>query len=236
MVNKPGYIKDGQGIIRFQNRICIPKNEGIKSELLNEGHKSQYSIHPGSSKMYQDLKKQFWWHGMKKDIAEFVSKCLTCQQIKAEHQKPAGPMPLSEIPIWKWEQITMDFVMGLPKTRKKHDAIWVIVDRLTKSAHFLAITKTQSLEDLAQLYIKEIVRLHGIPLSIISDRDPRFTARFWKSLQAAMGTQLKFSSAYHPQTDGQSERTIRTLEDMLRACSLDWHGSWDDYLPLIEFA
>jgi len=130
----------------------------------------------------------------------------------------------------------MDFVTGLPRTRRSHDAIWVIVDRLTKSAHFLAIRTTLPLEDLARLYIDEIVRLHGVPVSIISDRDTRLTSRFWGSLQQALGTRLKFSTAFHLQTDGQSERTIQTLEDMLRACALDWAGHWDEHLPLIEFA
>lgn len=130
----------------------------------------------------------------------------------------------------------MDFVTGLPRTARKHDAIWVIVDRLTKSAHFIAIRETFSVDKLAELFEREIVRLHGTPVSITSDRDPRFTSRFWKGLHRAWGTKLTMSSSYHPQTDGQTERTIQTLEDMLRACVLEWAGSWDDYLCLIEFA
>ncbi|KAL5550084.1 hypothetical protein UlMin_000260 [Ulmus minor] len=122
---------------------------------------------------------------------------------------------------WKWEQIAMDFIVGLPKTTKNHDAIWVIVDRLTKSAHFLPIKMTSSLEQLAELYVQEIVRLHGVPKSIISDRDARFTSKFWKGVQQAMGTKLKFSTAFHPQTDGQTERNNQILEDMLRACVLE---------------
>jgi len=129
----------------------------------------------------------------------------------------------------------MDFVSGLPKTPTNHDSIWVIIDRLTKSTHFIPINIRYSLEKLTQLYIKEVVRLHGIPSSIVSDRDPRFTSRFWESLHQALGTKLRLSSAYHPQTDGQSERTIQTLEDLLRACVLDHKGSWDKFLPLIEF-
>ena len=129
-------------------------------------------------------------------------------------------MQAIELPEWKWEHITMDFVSGLPKTRRKHDTIWVIVDRFTKSAHFLPIHKKTTLEEMAKLYVNEIVCLHGVPVSIISDRDPHFTARFWKSLQHELGMQLKFSSAFHPQTDDQSERTIQILEDILRACSL----------------
>src|SRR5436853_6686369 len=129
----------------------------------------------------------------------------------------------------------MDFVTGLPRSPKGHDAIWVIVDRLTKSAHFLPIRVTNSVPKLCQLYIEQIVRLHGVPLSIVSDRDPRFTSRFWQSFQMALGTELRMSTAYHPQTDGQSERLIQILEDMLRCCVLDSGGSWESYLALVEF-
>ena len=121
----------------------------------------------------------------------------------------------------------MDFVVGLPVTGRKHYSVWVVVDRLTKSAHFLPVRTDYSLDKLAELYIKEIVRLHGIPVSIISDQDPRFTSRFWEKLQEAMGTRLNFSTAFHPQTDGQSERVIQILEDMLRSCAIDYEGSWD---------
>ena len=173
---------------------------------------------------------------MKKDVATFVSKCLICQQVKAEHQKPSGLLQPLRIPQWKWDDITMDFIVGLPKTARQHDTIWVIVDRLTKVSHFLPIRQNQSIEALAQLYVEEIVKLHGIPRTIVSDRDPRFTSKVWKQIQAELGTELKFSSAFHPQTDGQSERTIQTVEDMLRACSLSWKSQWDKHLPLVEFS
>ena len=173
---------------------------------------------------------------MKVDIAEWVSKCLTCQKVKAEHQKPSGLLQPLEIPEWKWEQIAMDFVVGLPLTQSKCDAIWVIVDRLTKSAHFLPINERYSVDRLANMYLKEIVARHGVPVSIVSDRDPRFNSRFWQSFQECLGTKMNMSTAYHPQTDGQSERTIQTLEDMLRVCALDFKGSWDEHLPLIEFS
>ena len=130
----------------------------------------------------------------------------------------------------------MDFVVGLPKNTKGHDVIWVIVDRLTKSAHFLPIKITYSLEQLAELYVRKIVRLHGIPISIISDRDSRFTSTFWRSVQKAMGTKLKFSTVFHPQTDGQTERTIQTLGDMLCSCVMEFKGAWNKYLPLIKFS
>ncbi|CAH9138313.1 unnamed protein product [Cuscuta epithymum] len=193
-------------------------------------------MHPGGTKMYRDLKESYWWSGMKRDIAEYVSRCLTCQQVKAEHQHPAGLLQPLTIPEWKWEHVTMDFVVGLPRTVNNYDAVWVVVDRLTKSAHFLPINITYPLERLAKLYTEEIVRLHGVPISIVSDRDPRFTSRFWPKFQASLGTKLKFSTAFHPQTDGQSERVIQILEDMLRACALEFQGSWDKHLALVEFA
>ena len=186
--------------------------------------------------MFRDLQRKYWWRGMKRDVATFVSRCLICQQVKIEHQRPGGKMQRIEIPEWKWEGITMDFIVGLPRSKRQHDSIWVIVDRLTKSAHFLPINTRYSTERLAEIYIREIVRLHGVPISIISDRDPKFTSHFWEQLQRALGTKLKFSTAFHPQTDGQSERTIQTLEDMLRACMLEWKGDWDSHLALAEFA
>ena len=134
---------------------------------------------------------------MKRDVVAYVEKCLTCQQVKAEHQRSAGLLQPLEIPEWKWDQVTMDFVSGLPKTMRGHDSIWVIVDRLTKSAHFLPVRTTYTLDKLAELYVQEIVRLHGVPISIVSDRDSRFTSKFWKSLQDALGTKLKFSIAFH---------------------------------------
>ncbi|GJS71885.1 reverse transcriptase domain-containing protein [Tanacetum coccineum] len=167
---------------------------------------------------------------------DFVVYCDASLQVKAECQKPSGLLVQPEISMWKWEKITMDFVTKLPKTSTEHDAIWVIVDRLTKSSHFIPIRATDSMETLTRLYIKEIVSRHGVPISIISDHDSHFTSRFWQSLQNALGTQLDMSTAYHPETDGQSERTIQTLEDMLRACVIDFGKGWDKHLPLVEFS
>ena len=208
----------------------------LKNDILQEAHNSKYSIHPGSTKMYRDLKENYWWPDMKREIAEWVSKCYTCQRVKAEHQRPSGLLQPLEIPEWKWEHIAMDFIVGLPRTKANHDAIWVIVDRLTKSAHFLPINERFSLDKLIHMYLKEIVVRHGVPVSIVSDRDPRFNSRFWKSFQECLGTKLNMSTAYHPQTDGQSERTIQTIEDMLRVCAIDFKGNWDEHLPLVEFA
>ncbi|KAJ9539354.1 hypothetical protein OSB04_032087 [Centaurea solstitialis] len=217
-------------------RVWVPLAGSARQTLLEEAHKSRFSIHPGATKMYRDLRVDYWWPGMKREVARYVESCLTCLRVKAEHQRPHGLMQPLEIPEWKWENITMDLITKLPKTPRKFDAIWVIVDRFTNGAHFLAIRESFTSEQLAELYVKEVVRRHGVPVSIISDGDTRFTSRFWERFHADMGTRLHFSTAYHPQTDGQSERTIQTLEDMLRACVLDFGGSWDTYLPLAEFS
>ncbi|MCI14361.1 retrotransposon protein, partial [Trifolium medium] len=212
---------DENEVMRYRGRVCVPDVPDLKKMILEEGHRSGLSIHPGVTKMYQDLKKLFWWSGMKRQISEFVYACLVCQKSKIEHQKPSGLLQPLFIPEWKWDSVAMDFVGGLPRTVKGNEVIWVIVDRLTKSAHFIAIKSGVLVPKLAEIYIEQIVKLHGIPSSIVSDRDPRFTSRFWESLQEALGTKLRLSSAYHPQTDGQSERTIQSLEDLLRACVLE---------------
>ncbi|GKD78358.1 putative reverse transcriptase domain-containing protein [Tanacetum coccineum] len=161
---------------------------------------------------------------MKADIATYVSKCLTCAKVKAEHQRPSGLLVQPEIPQWKWDNITMDFVTKLPKSSQGYDTIWVIVDRLTKFTIFTPMREADSMEKLARMYLKEVVTRHGIPVSIICDRDPRFASNFWRSLQN------------HPQTDGQRERTIQTLEDMLRTCVIDFGNGWVRHLPLVEFS
>nr|GEZ84595.1 transposon Ty3-G Gag-Pol polyprotein [Tanacetum cinerariifolium] len=166
----------------------------------------------GFDKMYQDLKQLYWWPNMKADIATYVSKCLTCLRVKAEHQNPSGLLVQPEIPQWKWDNITMDFVTKLPKTSSGYDTIWVIVDRLTKPAHFLPMREDDSMDKLTKLYLKE------------------------RAYQKALGTRLDISTAYHPETDGQSERTIQTLEDMLRAYVIDFGKGWERHLPLIEFS
>ncbi|GJU14146.1 putative nucleotidyltransferase, ribonuclease H [Tanacetum coccineum] len=192
----------------LKGRVWLPLFGGLRGLIMLESHKSKYSIHPGSDKMYHDLKKLYWWPNMKADIATYVSKCLTCAKVKAEHQKPSGLLQQSEILVWNWERIIMDFISKLPRKPSRYDSIWVI----------------------------EIVCRHGVPVSIILDRDPRFTSRFWRSLQKSLGTNLDMSTAYHPETDGQSKRTIQTLEDMLRTCMIDFGSGWDKHLPLAKFS
>ncbi|GJX38142.1 putative reverse transcriptase domain-containing protein [Tanacetum coccineum] len=176
---KPENLKNEDvGGMLVENSKDPEKFRTEKTVIMHESHKSKYSIHPGSDKMYQDMKKLYWWPNMKANIATYVSKCLTCARVKAEHQRPSGLLVQPEIPQWKWDNITMDFVTKLPRSSQGYDTIWVIVDRLTKSAIFLPMRETNLLEKLAKMYLKEVVARHGIPVSIICDRDPRFASNF----------------------------------------------------------
>jgi hypothetical protein len=204
----------------------VPKNEEIRQRISDETHLSRYSIHPGSTKMYQDMKQHYWWTKMKIEIARYVARCDTCRRVKAIHMKTAGPLQSLPIPTWKWEDISMDFIVGLPRTAKGYDSIWVIVDRLTKIAHFLPVKTIHPVTVYAQLYIARI----------LSDRGPQFISKFWEELHKSLGTKLFHSSAYHPQTSGQTERVNQLLEDMLQACVLEFPQKWDECLPLAEFS
>ncbi|KAJ3679581.1 hypothetical protein LUZ60_017592 [Juncus effusus] len=185
--NDPGFIKikemmiegiyrefrcDSEGVLRVGNRLCVPNIPDIKKAI------SRYSVHPGETKMYRDLKKSFWWRRMKWEIAQYIEKCLVCQQVKAERKKKAGLLQPLPVPKGKWQEITMDFVTGFPATLNKNNAIWVIVDRLTKAAHFIPFRLGTPLEKMAQMYIDRIVCLHGIPVRIVSDRDLRFVSQY----------------------------------------------------------
>jgi hypothetical protein len=225
-------MEDEQGTIWFKKRIYVPEIEHLRQLILRETHDSAYSIHSRSTKMYQDLKEKYWWYGLKRDVATQVALCDMCQRIKAEHQRPTGLLQPLKVPEWKWEEIGMDFIVGLPRTRDGYDSIWVIVDRLTKVAHFIPVKTTYSGAQLAELYMSRIVCLHGVPKKIVSDRGTQFTSRFWKRLHESMDTKLNFSLAYHP----QMERTNQMLEDMLRACALKHGRSWDKSLPYAEFS
>ncbi|GJT10804.1 putative nucleotidyltransferase, ribonuclease H [Tanacetum coccineum] len=188
---------DDDGVVWFEDRLCVPNDQALREKVMTEAHSSPFTIHPGSTKMYRDLKQYFWWNGMKqtKMWLRLLSK------------------------LYDLSQISMDFVTGLPTTQKRHDAIWVVVDRLTKSAHFLPIRKNYGISKLAEIFRQEIVRLHGTPTSIVSDRDPKFTSHFWKGLQKAWGPRLKLVQHFILKPYGQSrEEPFRTLEDMLRVC------------------
>ncbi|WVZ52493.1 hypothetical protein U9M48_003547 [Paspalum notatum var. saurae] len=234
---KKAYFKlDEEGVLWFKNRLVVPKDMELRKKIIDEAHTSMFTLHPGSNKMYQDLKQKFWWTRMKREIAKYVSECDVCQRVKADHLKPAGMLQPLAVPAWKWEDIHMDFLVGLPRTQKGYDSIWVIIDRFTKSAHFIPVKTTYRSKQYAEIYISQIVSLHGVPLTITSDRGSLFVSRFWEQLQIALGTNLIHSSAYHPQTSGQVERVNQILEDMLRACALTYSTKWDECLPLAEFA
>jgi transposase InsO family protein len=193
-------------------------------------------VHLGAKKMYVDMRKIFFWVSMKRDVVHFVTKFLECQQVKAEHHHPTCLLQPHDVLMFKWEVISMDFVVGLLLTSHRHNAILVIVDKLTKSAHFIPIRDTYDVTDVAHVFLSEVIRFHRIPKKIISDRDSRFTSRFWTSLQSMLGTQLNLSTTYHPETDGKTERVNQVMEDMLRMYVMDNQTHWEKYLPLVEFA
>jgi hypothetical protein len=190
--SKIDFTEDDQGTIWFKKRICVPDVGDLRKTILREAHDSAYSNHPGSTKMYQDLKKRYWWYGMKRDVATHVALCDTCHRVKAEHQKPAGLLQPLKVPEWKWEEIGMDFIVGLPRTPAGYDSIWVIVDRLTKVAHFIPVKTTHSGARLAELYMSQIVCLHGVPKRIVFDRGTQFTSHFWEKLDESMDTKFNF--------------------------------------------
>src|SRR5438128_4761764 len=230
------FKQDQDEVIWFKDRLVVPYNLELRKQILDEAHLSRYTIHLGSSKMYQDLKQRFWWTRMKREVAGYIAECDVCQRVKADHLKSAGQLQPLAIPSWKWEDIHMDFIVGLPRTKKGYDSIWVIIDRLTKTAHFIPVKTIYQAKTYAELYISRIVCLHEVPKTITSDRVPQFVTRFWEHLQESLGTKLIHSSAYHPQTSGQVERVNQILEDMLRACVITFAKSWDECLPLVEFS
>ncbi|XP_050915829.1 uncharacterized protein LOC127130917 [Lathyrus oleraceus] len=205
--------------------FCDASKKGLGGVLMQSGQVIAYVSH-----QLKPHEENYLTHDLELAVVVFALK------VKIEHQKPGGLLRPLENPVWKWDSISMDLRVGLPRTQGGYDSIWVIVDWLTKSAHFLVVKTTYKACHLAQLFISKIIRLHGVPTRIVSDRDPKFTSRFWRKLQQAMASRLCLSTSNHPQTDGQTERTIQTLEDMLRACVLESGGNWKELLPLIEFS
>ena len=169
------FITKEDGFLYYRDRVCVPNDDELEKSILEEAHSGSFSMHPSSTKMYQDLNTSYWWSKMKRDVLEFVTKCMVCQKVKVEHQVPLGLLQPIRIPEWKWDRIKMDFVVELPLIGRKHDAVWVVADQLPKSAHLLPVRTDYSLDKPAELHIREIVQLHGIPISIISVRDLRFT-------------------------------------------------------------
>jgi hypothetical protein len=230
------YRLDEQGTVWLKEWICVPQDKALLEQIMREAHDLRYSIHHRSTKMYKDFKTRYWWKDMRRDIAHYVACCNICSRVKIKHQKPAGLLKLLEIPVWKWEDISMDFVVGLPWTPKGNDSIWVIVDHLTKVGHFVPVKTQHRTERLAELYAEHILRLHYAPKSIVSDRRPQFFAKFWWSFHKLMGTTLNYNTVFHRETDRQTERVNQVLEDMIRDCALTYDIDWERSLPFVEFS
>jgi hypothetical protein len=231
-----GYTLDDDELLRFNGRIYVLLNDELINFILSEAHREVYMAHPGIMKMRKNLKPLFFWKGMKDDIVSYMARCLECQLVKVDHRHPTRLLQPHVIPEWKWEVISMDFMVVLPLTTSIHDSIFMVVDTSMKSAHFIHVCMMYQVPDIARAFISKIVRLHGVPKTIISDRGSVFTWHFWTSLQEALGTQLNFSTMYHPETDGKTERTNQILEDMLRMYVMDQHKCWQEFLPPVEFA
>ncbi|CAA7040564.1 unnamed protein product [Microthlaspi erraticum] len=222
------------GFLFYENRLCVP-NCSLRDLFVREAHGGGLMGHFGVAKTLQVMRDHFHWPHMIRDVERICSRCATCKQSKSKVQ-PHGLYTPLPIPSHPWTDISMDFVLGLPRTRTGKDSIFVIVDRFSKMAHFVACRKTDDASHVAALFFKEIVRLHGMPRTIVSDRDTKFLSYFWKTLWSKLGTKLLFSTTCHPQTDGQTEVVNRTLGTLLRALIKKNLKSWDDCLPHIEFA
>lgn len=227
------YVQE-DGFYTFRGRVVVP--EVLRSTVLRDHHSNPASGHFGWQRTTELIERQFWWPKLREDVQSFVHSCTSCQQSKASNQRPFGLLSPLPIPDSRWHTVTMDFITDLPKTSEGHDAILVFVDKLTKYVHLVPTTKTCSAEQLATLFIKHIFQYHGLPKVLISDRDPRFTSRFWKALCTKLQCEPKYSTAFHPQTDGQTERTNRVLEEVLRHFLNGDHTNWEELLPLAAFA
>jgi hypothetical protein len=204
------------GLLLYKYRVYIPNVQELKLAILKEMHNVTYAGHPGYQETVAAIESHYFWPGMKREITEYIAKCMECQKVKAEHRHLTGLLHPFPIPEWKWEVVTMDFITGLARTSKQHDSIMVVVDNLTKDAHFIPLKTTHKAADVVDIFLKEVVRLHGIPKTIVFDRYPKFTSNFWKGLFKGFRTNLNFSTTYHPESDGQTERMNRVIEDMLR--------------------
>jgi len=230
------YRLTADGLVRFRDRIYVSNKNELKKVILREFHVKSYSGHPGYQKTLIVMKRYYYWLNLKRDVAKFVTRCFDYQLVKAECKHSDGLLQPIAIPEWKWEVISMNFITGLPKTVKQRDSIMVIVDRLTKVAHFIPMKSTYSASNVAQVFIKDVVRLHGVPKKIVSERNAKSTSKFWKELFAGLGTELAFNTTYHPQTDGWTERINKILENMMRMYVMHQQRKWEEYLPLVEFS
>ena len=237
------HCKDGKGWNKYivsdgfvfrANKLCIPASS-VRLLLLQEAHGGGLMGHFGAKKTEDILAGHFFWPKMRRDVVRLVARCTTCQKAKSRLNPHGLYLPLP-VPSAPWEDISMDFVLGLPRTRKGRDSVFVVVDRFSKMAHFIPCHKTDDATHIADLFFREIVRLHGVPNTIVSDRDAKFLSHFWRTLWAKLGTKLLFSTTCHPQTDGQTEVVNRTLSTMLRAVLKKNIKMWEDCLPHVEFA
>eukprot|EP01018_Ginkgo_biloba_P024719 Gb_03960 [translate_table: standard] len=222
------------GILWYNNRIVVPEIVELKYKILFELHDIPMAGHLGFLKTYQRVKQSFYWDGLKKDTKQFVVECEVCQRNKGEMVKTPGLLQPLPIPYQRWEEVFVDFSTGLPNSQGK-DAIFVVVDKLTKYAHFCRIQSNSKASEVAKIFLKEIHRLHGLSKVIISDCDPKFTSKFWTELFRMLGTKLAISFAYHPQTDGQTEAINKCLEGYMRSYASDKQAQWCEWLPLAEW-
>jgi hypothetical protein len=209
------FCVDDEGTLWLKDHLVVPKNHELRKKIFDEAHTFKYSIHSSSTKMYLDLKAQFWWNRMKHETTRYVTQCNTCRRVKDDHMRLARLLQHLNIPAWKWEDINMDFIVSLPLSACKFDFIWAIIDRFTKFAHFIPVHTNYRAEKYAELYMAHILRLHDVLKTIISNRGPQFVARFYEQLHTSLGAHLIHSSAYHLQTDGPTEQVNQILEDML---------------------
>lgn len=221
---------------RGATTLAIPRHSPTRLTLLHDAHDSTTAGHFGFQKTYDNLRRFVYWPHIAKDTQQYVATCEKCQRNKASQERPAGLLQPLPIPSQRWEVVTMDFIGPLPPTARKFDAITVFVDKLTKLAHFVPSTTSATAVDVAHQFFDNIFKLHGLPASIISDRDTRFTSRFWQELHTLLDVKLALSTAYHPQTDGQTEVMNKTLKTMLRAFIDNKQSNWDQLLPSLEFA
>ncbi|MCO5608666.1 hypothetical protein L7F22_062880 [Adiantum nelumboides] len=231
---EPFTLEDGY--LLHGNRLCI--THSLREKVMYESHAPPYAGHRGIQSTLRAIETYFYWPTMKRDILDYVSKCVVCQKTKFDRGKQPGLLQPLPIPNSPWESISMDFIFGLPKSIHGNTGIWTIVDRFSKQAHFIPVKKTINAHQMATLFISQIFKYHGLPSSIVSDRDPRMTSNFWKGLFENLGTRLNFSSVYHPQTDGQSEIANLTILDLLKSyvTEVDQRSQWEKYLPLVEYA
>jgi hypothetical protein len=219
----------------YKCRVYVSNDHEFKSLIFSKMHRDPYVEHPGYQKTIVTIRKQYFWLGMKKEVLYFIARCLVCQKVKVEQIHPTSLLQPFPIPKWKWEVVTMDFITKLPRIAKQHDSIMVVVDKLTKDSHFIPVKSTYKEPHIAEIYMHEVDKLHGVPKTIVSDRDFKFTLNFWKGILKGFGTSLNLSIAYHPKSYGQTERVNQVIEDMMRMYVMDKISKWEDYLHLVDF-